>query len=712
MIEKDINPLTNQGYSEEYFTIKEKIDNLPASNKDIKKELFELIDDNDIIVIKGETGSGKSTAVPQYLLKEYLLNKQSKDETRGIVVTQPRTLNAKNIASFVAKVVDVELGQEVGYKFRNDNKTSKSTILSYVTDGTFLQEVYGDKGDFNYDIVMIDEVHERSVNVDIILMLIKKYLEKSERKTKFVIMSATLEFEPFEEYYSKTKIGYIEIPGRTFPVKSIYLKKSIYGEDGLESDEDYYFKLLDILEEILSDTDKGDILIFVESIKAIQDYCREFDELFEDFDVACFGLYRGVTEEQQVLATDKDAFRKLPSKPKRKIVISTDIAESGVTVEGILFVIETGLRYSTYFKNRINYLRKEFVTKDSSEQRKGRAGRVAPGTCYHLYTKDEFEHFKNHKPAEIVTTNIDSTILNLLGNEIIKNITDLREFFESLMDKPKDEQINESLEYLSQLNLIQDYCGVLSRKSKAGEDCLTTVGECSVKLPTEPAISKVALVAYNYGVLYDVLKIIAMLNIEDNLDKWFMRPPPNDKEKTRLFNDKIKKYQNGQSDLIAMLKLYDDINKTYDFRKRREWAKKNFINPSIVGNINREYKRVKDAVNKIGYSCRINNILPRSKNNNDNIINSFIHGFYNQLAIRKGPNKYAVVDTLSISNGKLKKRKSIEIKPLHRNFVSKTSKYILYISHNNILGNDNLTGIINVRDVNALNKLLPKLNLK
>ena len=217
-----INPLTSRKYSENYYTLKEKIDNLPASNKNIKKELFELLNDNDVLVIKGETGSGKSTAIPQYLLKEYLLSNKSKDETRGIVVTQPRTLNAKNIADFVAKVVDVELGQEIGYKFRNDNKTSKSTILSYVTDGTFLQEVYGDKGSFNYDIVMIDEVHERSVNVDIILMLIKKYLESNpNKKTKFIIMSATLEFKPFKEYYSGSKIGYIEIPGRTFPVDRI-----------------------------------------------------------------------------------------------------------------------------------------------------------------------------------------------------------------------------------------------------------------------------------------------------------------------------------------------------------------------------------------------------------------------------------------------------------------------------------------------------------
>ena len=680
----DINPLNGKEYSQSYYEIKEKIDNLPSSNAEIKEKLFNLLDENEIIILKGETGSGKSVNIPQYLLKEYLL---PKNEKAKIVVSQPRTLNAKNIASFVAKILDVNLGEEVGYKYRNNNMVSNLTRIAYETDGTLLQEMYSQKGDkkFKYDIVMIDEVHERSINIDILLMLIKVALEnKAKNNTKFIIMSATLEYEPYRDYFSEFKTAYLDIPGRTFPVKSIYLKKTLHSSEKIE---DYDIELFSAIDKILSSSKTGDILIFVESQAKINALCREINELYDEF--ACFGLYRGVSEKQQQLAIDKDLY-KTSHKAKRKIVISTDIAESGVTVEGILFVIDTGLRYNVFFKNRTNFLEQNFITKDAAEQRKGRAGRTQSGTCYHLYTFAEFEQFKDHKSPEILTTNIDSTITSLLSSGIVKNIENIRYFFNNLMDKPTDNQINETLEYLHNLHILIKECSAIDNDKS--DDCLTKIGKCISNLPVEPPYGRVLLSSHYLGISNDIIDIIAILNIEANIQKWIIMPPKNNKKMMNKYKKFIKKIANSHSDFIAILEIAKII------RKNR--AKRFPLNMMQVSQFNQEVKRIKESCAKINEECRINS----SENNGDDkngtnnkIIQCFSYGFYNQIAkYDKKKHKYCIETP--------QKKIYLEVSPQKGNYVSKLSKYIMYAEHNNILGADKLANISNLSSLNNIAK--------
>jgi len=693
-----MNPLNNKEYSKNYYNIKKKIDKLPSSNKKIKKQLFKLIDEEDLIILEAETGAGKSVNIPQIILKEYLLEKNPSDNNINIVVTQPRTLNAKNIASFVAKIVDVKLGEEVGYKYRHYNVTSNKTMLSYVTDGTLVQEIYKKHGDFNYDFVIIDEVHERTVSIDILLALIKQYLYSTdtlkEKKCKFIVMSATLDVELFYKYYKNVaKIGTLQIPGRAFPVKVHYLKESV--------DQKYDNILFNKLNKILDISESGDILVFLESKTQINKLCYKINKEYSSKKVLCLGLYRGITPEQQQLVVDKDQFKievhGVNEEYKRKIVLSTNIAESGITIENVRFVIDTGLKYEMVYKDRTNILQRVFISKDSAEQRKGRAGRVSSGVCYRLYTKDEYNDFEIRKSPEILVSNIDTTLISLLNTNFIINLNQLGCFLDSLITPPHLKQVQDSLKYLYQLGIIKSNCNtieefsIMCRKKNSKTKkmkCFTFLGECISKLPLEPAFAVALLASYNYNVFNEVLIIVSMLSIESNVGKWFVKPNIKENSKIRQFEKSIKKYQNSKSDLMVLLKIYYK-SKKIDSHKVKKWAKKNFIYYPNLMNANKNIKQIKQSFDKINVSCRIEKIANISDDQNTNIINAFLHGFFNQLALKNKYNNkmYNIIDGCD---------KDIYIKAGRNNNLTKLNNVIAFIEHANILGNESLNGLTNV----------------
>jgi len=630
------------------------------------------------------------------------------EDIKGVMVTQPRTLNAKNIASFVADIVDVPLGKYVGYKYRHNNMTSKETIISYVTDGTLVQELYNKNGVFNYDVVIIDEVHERSLSVDILLMMIKNYVKMKLGSCKFIITSATLDQELFTKYFFGSKIGTLEIPGRAYPVKVKYLDESLYTMHSFR--KQYDKKLIDVIDHIMDTSKQGDILIFVESKQQIDTLCYKIHKKYNKSELVCLPLYGGINKQNEELATSSTKFKSLPGNPKRKIVISTNVAESGVTVDGVLFVIDTGLKYEVIYKNRTDVLKQEFISKDSAEQRKGRAGRTAPGTCYRLFTANEFEQFDDHKSPEILVSNIDNIVISLLGTNFINSINDLSCFFGAMVTPPELKQVNDSLQYLFELRVIASDCNNLSEfkqncKTKNSKtrtmECFTFMGNCIARLPLEAPLAIALLASYNYSVTDDVLILVSMLSVESNVGKWFVKPSHFDKGKLKQFNRIKKNYMNNKSDLLALLKIYEQFdkikNKHQDQWKRdkaiKRWAIKNFIKYQFLFKTGLEIKRLKQQFSRIDTSCYIKNVAKVSKNKHDNIINAFLHGFFNQLAIRS---RYDNEIYNIMLTPKKKLPDDIEIKSGKYNNITKLLNVIAFIKHANVLGSETLNGIINI----------------
>lgn len=698
---ENTNPFTGKKYSKDALKQQEIMKNLPSGDPKVKEELFRLLDTKDIIIAEAETGAGKSTNIPQYLLLEYLIKVKKMKIMRGIMVTQPRTTNAENIATYVAKIVDVKLGDEVGYKFRHDNKTSEKTLITYATDGTLVQELYSTNGNFDYDIVIVDEVHERSLGIDIILAFIRNYIKHSvaKKRCKFIITSATLDCPLLTKYFANApaRVGHLKIPGRSYPVTTHYLKNSIKNE------KSYDKYVLEIVDKILNETDKGDILIFAEAKSSINRLCNKIINDFSDKHIVCLPLYRGVSPEQQQLAISPDLYKKLSGKPKRKIVISTNIAESGITVEGVLFVIDTGLRYLVSFENRMNVFNKVFITKDSAEQRKGRAGRTAPGICYRLYTEGEYKKFPEHKEPEILISNIDSTILNLLNTKFIKTIKDLSCFFGAMITPPEINQIKNSLKYLYELQVIKKECDDMNsitkncklERSKSKTNCFTNIGKCVIKLPLDIPLAIVLLASHNYLVTKEIIILVSMLMVESNPNKWFNEPSRFDEKELNKFNKIRKKYLNDTADILSMINMYSNYHKQKK-KDLNKWAKNNYFNLFNFINTDKNIKQIKKIYSELKKSCYIKNVAKPSKNKKQNIIYAFIHGFFNQLAIRS---KYddRIYNILKIKNDKLTKSKNdIQVIPGKRNLLNNINKLIIYINHSKIMNRESISGIINI----------------
>lgn len=695
---KNISPFTGKKYSKYALEQQEKMKNLPSSDPKIKEKLFEMLETKDIIITEAETGAGKSTNIPMYLLTEYLIPKKIK--LAGIMVTQPRTLNAENISRYVAKMLDVKIGQEVGYKFRHNNKTSEKTFLTFATDGTLVQELYNTDGDFDYDILIVDEVHERSLSIDIILAFIRNYLKYStaKRRCKFIISSATLDLPLLTKYFATiARIGHLKIPGRAFPVTTHYLDQSI-------KNKSYDQAVIDRVEKILDESDTGDILVFAEAKSAINRLCHKLNHKFKEKGLVCLPLYRGVSQEQQQLATDAELYKKLPGKPKRKIVISTNIAESGVTVDGILYVIDTGMRYVVCFDQRINVFNKEFITKDSAEQRKGRAGRTVPGQCYRLYTEIEYKHFPEHKSAEILVSNIDGVILNLLNTTFIKNIKDLSCFLGAMITPPKLNQVKNSLNYLFDLQVLTKECRDMSKitkncklqKSKAKRGCFTSIGKCGLDLPLDIPLAITLLASHNYSVTKEVTILVSMLMVDSNMKKWFVEPSRFEDKEQKKFQKVRKKYLNKQADILSLLQMYAEYKKQKK-GNRKKWAKKHYLNLFYLENTDKNIKQIKTLYEKLNKSCYIKNVAKPSKDKKENILFAFMHGYFNQLALRSKYDDQVYNPLHTNGLGKLSRTKiEIKLQAGKDNMLKELSKLVIYINHSRISGKEIISCLINV----------------
>jgi pre-mRNA-splicing factor ATP-dependent RNA helicase DHX15/PRP43 len=664
--ESSINPLTEKPFGDNYLFLKERVDSLPANDPALKKKLFDLLDKHQLIVLSGETGSGKSTQTGKHLL-EYL-NYKGK-----VVVTQPRTLNAQSIAQRVSEELDVTLGEEVGYHYKFNKMVSSQTKLAYVTDGLLLNQTIRDPTFGEYTGIIIDEAHERNVYIDFLLLYIKRLiLSKKRPEMRFIIMSATLELDKFMDYFKGISVGFHSIPGRTFPVEKVFLPKT--------PADDYYPDILATIKNIYKESKEGDIVIFLTAKSEIDKMKKMLNQDLAKEKPAIFGLYRGVPEEEKKYATDGTSYKKMKGNPNRKIVLTTNIAETGVTIDGVVFVIDPGrsLQMSYDPVKRMNILKNDFITKASAKQRAGRAGRTRPGKCYYLYSEKDFNAFKEAKEPDIRITNIDSLLLNLSSQESIPDIT---KFLGELIEPPSKQQIDSSMNYLQTMELLDN-------KNK-----ITPGGVCVVSTGLEIPLGIFFLASKAYQVDSEAIKIIGMLASEDNIQKWFIPPPREDHKKTKTFRKTKEKYYNTRGDIFAMYKIYQDY---LEHSRKWDWLRKKFISVDAMRTAEKVMSQLNSKV--VDPECIPKRTAPKEEQLYANITNAYTHGYYYNLAAKeKESSNYKIIankETVSIEAG-------------DNNFLDKVAKLVIFMEYTMIDDSPTLSGLLNIFEPKIIESIAP-----
>ncbi len=471
-----------------------------------RSEIIEMIRANQVVVVAGETGSGKTTGVPRFLLEEGFCG-------RGMIgVTEPRRVAAISVATYVAGELGGEVGGLVGYQIRHENRTESGvTKIKYMTEGVLLREMLADPLVGKYDVVVIDEVHERGVNQDLIMALVKDMLPR-RAELRVVVMSATIDEARFAEYFSAP---IVRIEGRMFPVAIEYA----------ESDaDDHVLAAVDKAVELLGRT-PGDILVFMpdyESIRQTMEALRESREV-RDRGVDVLPLYGNQSPEEQLAVFTRRA---------HSVIISTNVAESSVTLDGVTAVVDTGLikemRY--YPSTSISALKVVRHSQAGCSQRAGRAGRTAPGICARLFTEDGFAERRPFTVPEIMRTNLDQVFLGMRAMGIEEEA--IRRF--DFLDIPSHALWEDAKESLTLLGALD----------KDGE--LTDDGELMAQIPLPPMVVRMIFTARRYGCVLPVITVAASFSTRPI----FLRPPGQEDDAAAAHHG----FRDPRSDFLTLLR--------------------------------------------------------------------------------------------------------------------------------------------------------------
>ncbi|MBY6095500.1 ATP-dependent RNA helicase HrpA [Ferrimonas balearica] len=508
---------------------------LPVSDK--RDEIAEAIANHQVVIVAGETGSGKTTQLPKICLE---LGRGQ----RGLIGhTQPRRLAARAVATRVAEELESPLGQHVGFKVRFADQSSPDSYVKLMTDGILLAEIQHDRWLDQYDTLIIDEAHERSLNIDFILGYLKQLLPKRP-DLKLIITSATIDVARFSHHFDAAPI--IEVSGRTFPVEQRYLP--LVQEEGPD---------LDLMEGIFAAVDElcdegpGDILIFMNGEREIRDAADALNRRnLRDTEV--LPLYARLSHAEQA--------RIFAPHGGRRIVLATNVAETSLTVPGIKYVIDPGTaRISRYsYRTKVQRLPIEAISQASANQRAGRCGRVSEGICIRLYSQEDFESRPAFTDPEILRTNLGSVILQMLA----LGLGDIAAF--PFIQPPDSRHIKDGMTLLEELAAITVSKGLPK---------MTPLGRQLARLPIDPRLARMVIEAQKQGCVHEVMVIAAALSIQDPRERPIERQQAAD-EKHARFADK-------GSDFIAFLNLWDYLKaqqKALSGNQFRRQCKAEFLN--------------------------------------------------------------------------------------------------------------------------------------
>ena len=445
-----------------------------------KDEIIKAIQENQVVVIEAPTGSGKTTQLPQIIFEAGL-------DKWGIVgVTQPRRIAAYGVSKRIAEEMNVELGQLVGYKMRFDDCTSVNTKIKIMTDGILLEELRSDPMLLKYSIIIVDEAHERSLNIDFILGLLKEIIKKRD-DFKVLVSSATINAKLFSDYFDEAPV--ISVKTSPFPVEEKYFKVK-----DVEDSKEQISLICSIMSDIENKGEPGDVLIFLPGEAAIKDCCSQLEMLNRAISgsMVVMPLYARLSPEDQ-----NRVFDVLPE-GKRKVVVATNIAETSITINGIVHVIDPGYAKINYYNPRTftSYLELKPISRASCDQRKGRAGRTAPGVVYRLFSREEYERREEYTKEEIYRTDLSEVVLRMLDLGIYN--------YESFdfISRPGRGVIQSAMDTLISLGAVDSL------------NSLTQIGKMMVDFPLMPRLSRILLegMLVYPDVLYNVLIVIAFLS--------------------------------------------------------------------------------------------------------------------------------------------------------------------------------------------------------
>lgn len=566
------------------LSLKEQRESLPIYA--LKGALLKAFQDYQVLVVIGETGSGKTTQMTQYAVEMGLCK-------RGMLgCTQPRRVAAMSVAKRVAEEYGCRLGQEVGYSIRFEDCTSSDTIIKYMTDGMLMREYLMDSYLRKYSLLMLDEAHERTIHTDVLFGLLKELIKK-RKDLKLIVTSATLDAEKFSAYFFNCPI--FSIPGRTFKVEILYTK---------EPETDYVDAALITIMQIHLSEPAGDILLFLTGQEEIDTACEILYNRMKGLgktsvpELIILPVYGALPAEMQARI-----FEPAP-RFARKCVIATNIAEASLTIDGIYYVVDPGFCKQKVFnpKTGMDSLVVVPISQASANQRAGRAGRTGPGKCYRLYTEAAFksEMLPNSVP-ELQRSNLANVVLQLKA----MGINDLLHF--DFMDPPPVQVLVSALEGLYVLGALDE------------EGLLTRLGRKMAEFPLEPALSKILLASVDLGCSDEVLTIVAMLSVENV----FYRP----KEKQAQADQKKSRFHQPEGDHLTLLAVYEAWKNS---KFSNAWCFENFIQ-------GRAMRRAQDVRKQLlGIMDRFKLDVVTAGRRYDRVRRAITGGFFMQVA-KKDP---------------------------------------------------------------------------
>lgn len=608
------NPLTGLEYSEQYKNLAKVWSRLPAY-KDNKK-IIQTIANNNVLLIESSTGSGKTVLVPKYVLHSFNYEKK-------IAITLPKKAITLSSAEFSAKTLDVKLGEEVGYQYKGNSNFSDRTKLLYATDGTIVARLMNNPELPDFDAVIIDEAHERKVQIDLLLFLLRETL-KLRKDFKLIIMSATINVELFKNYYKDFKFQHIVLAGEShYPITSYFLDNTMSYQARMNKGFEILKEILQNLDSMKNtldkdkdkdkDNDYNDILFFITSQNEAFSMCRKLNSIILEEatnkkcqitcnnKILCLELFSGVDIKRKDLALSKE-YRNLGYTVK--VIFTTNVAESSLTVDTIKYVIDNGHELNdSYDPNiRADKLDRKLITKAQATQRMGRAGRTSPGICYHLYTKDEYEILmdKFPKPA-IKVSNIFGESLKILNLPGIGTINQLQHMIANFIEPPAPEYLEDAVNQITENGFITG-------------TTINTLGIIAASLLNDPHDSLAIIVAKLLNCSHEVLKILTLaVTAKDNLGSILRIPSENDKGKRDEYEKYIKMRKNIKhkyGDYLTLLNIFDSyeeerkkiIDTTDNHKDRAEkidkWCKNHFYKKDTLKIASKEYKQVSRNIQK------------------------------------------------------------------------------------------------------------------
>ncbi len=577
-----------------------------------KEDIIRAIRRHPVVVITGETGSGKTTQIPKMCL-------EAGRGLRGVIgCTQPRRVAAVTVAQRIAEELGEDVGRSIGYKIRFEDRSGPRPLIKLMTDGILLMEAQADPRLRAYDTIIVDEAHERSLNIDFTLGILKKLL-RIRRDLKVIVTSATIDTEKFSRAFDDAPI--IEVSGRMYPVDVRY--RPLDPEEEEKGDFTYVDAAVRAVDDLKKERKRGDILIFMPSEQDIRETC----DLLEgrDYkDCAVLPMFARLSWSEQ-----RRVFQPMTT---QKIVVATNVAETSITIPGIRYVIDTGMaRISRYSpRTRTTSLPIRSISRSSADQRKGRCGRVQHGLCIRLYSEEDFENRPLFTPPEILRANLAEVTLRMLS----LNLGDIEAF--PFIDPPGPKAIRDGLDLLQELGAVEK--GAQGEDANATESFrLTQRGRRMARLPIDPRISRMILEAQKENCVEEVLIIASAMTVQD--------PRERPLEQTQRADQVHAAFRDPTSDFITLLRIW---NHYYDKRESiktqnsmRKFCREHFLSYRRM----RQWRDVHDQIRMIlseqdGNQKTVKNITADAQKLTDDIHKSILSGYLSNIAVKQAKNLY------------------------------------------------------------------------